>query len=65
MSGYSIDITLWGENYQIESAQLAKLRGSDTPPTLVIKGGRVTKFNRRTVGIISKTSIFITQVLNK
>ena len=42
MSGYSIDITLWGEHYQIEGAELANLHGLATPPTLTIKGGRVT-----------------------
>ena len=42
MSGYSIDITLWGEHFQIEGVELANLCSLDTPPSLAIKGGRVT-----------------------
>ena len=45
MSGYSIDITLWGEHFQIQKAQLANLRGLPTPPAIAIKGDRVTYFN--------------------
>ena len=52
---------LWGENYQIEGAQLANLRGLDTPPALAIKGGRVTEFNGKTVGTISNTTLFRNQ----
>ena len=59
MSGYSIDITLWGENFQIEGAELANLHGLATPPTLTIKGGRVTEFNGKTVGTIFNTALFI------
>ena len=42
MSGYSIDITLWGEHCQIEGAELANLCGLPTPLAVAIKGGRVT-----------------------
>ena len=42
MSGYSIDITLWGEHFQIEGTDISNLRGSDAPPVLAIKGIRVT-----------------------
>ena len=59
MSGYSIGITLWGENCQIEGAELANLRGLPTPPVVAIKGGRVTNFNGQTIGTISNTTIFI------
>ena len=59
MSGYSIDITLWGEHYQIEGAELANLRGLPTPPAVAIKGGHVTEFNRKIVGTISNTTVFI------
>ena len=59
MSGYSIDITIWGEHCQIEGAKLANLRGLSTPPAVAIKGGHVTCFNGKPVGTISKTTIFI------
>ena len=59
MSGYSIDITLWGDHCQIEGAELANLRGLPTPPVVAIKGGRITEFNGKTVGTISNTTIFI------
>ena len=71
MSGYSIDITLWGEHCQIQGAKLASLRGLPTPPVVAIKGGRVTNFNGKTIGTISNTTIFInpkieeTSVLHK
>ena len=42
MSGNSIDITLWGDHYQIEGAKLASLHGLPTPPAVAIKGGHVT-----------------------
>ena len=60
MSGYSIGITLWGELCQIEGAELANLRGLDTPPILAIKGGYVTEFNGKTLGTILNTTLFIT-----
>ena len=41
MSGNSIDITLWGDHFQIEGAELAILRGLPTPPAVAIKGGFV------------------------
>ena len=39
---YSIKITLWGENFQIEGSELANLHGLATSPTLAVKGCRVT-----------------------
>ena len=42
MSGNSIDITLWGDHFQIEGVELANLRGLDTPSTIAIKGSPVT-----------------------
>ena len=59
MSGYSIDITLWGEHFQIQVDELASLHGLPTPPAVVIKGGRVTDFNGKFVGTISNSTIFI------
>ena len=59
MSGYSIDITLWGEHCQIEGADISNLRGLPTAPAVVIKGDRVTDFNGKIVGTISNTTIFI------
>ena len=59
MSSYSIDITLWGEHCQIERVELANLRALPTSPAVVIKGGRVTDFNGKTVGTISNTIVFI------
>ena len=59
MSSYSIDITLWGEHCQIEGSELSNLRGLPMPPTVAIKGGRVTEFNGKTVGTISNTTVFI------
>ena len=60
MSRYSIDdITLWGENFQIQGVELSTLRGLPTPPAVVIKGGHVTNFNGKSVGIISTFTIFI------
>ena len=59
MSGYRIDITLWGEHYQIEGVELANLRGLPTPLAIAIKGGLVTYFNGKTIGTISNTTVFI------
>ena len=59
MSCYSIGKTLWGEHCQIEGAQLANLRGLDTPLAIEITGGRVIDFNGKTVGTISNTTLFI------
>ena len=59
MSGNSIDITLWGDHCQIEGAKLASLCGLPTPPSVAIKGGRVTEFNGKTVGTTSNTTVFI------
>ena len=56
MSGYSIDIKIWGEHCQIEGANLC---GLPTPPLVAIKGDYVTYFNGKTVGTISNTTIFI------
>ena len=58
-SGYSIDITLWGEHFQIEGAEIANLHALGTPPVVEIKGGCVTDFNGKTVGTISNSTIFI------
>ena len=65
MSGYSIDITLWGEHFQIEGFELANLHGLATPPAVAIKGGRVTDFNGKTVGTISNTTVFINPEIEK
>ena len=59
MSGYNIEITLWGEHCQIEGAEIASLRGLPVPPIVAIKGGCVTYFNGKTVGTISNTTVFI------
>ena len=59
MSGYSIDITLWGEHCQIEGAELANLCGLPTPLAVAIKGERVTYFKGKIAGTISNTTIFI------
>ena len=59
MSCYSIDITLWGERFQIKGADLASFRGLPTPPIVEIKGDCVTNFNEKVVGTISNTTIFI------
>ena len=59
MLGNSIDITLWGDHYQIEGVELANLRGLPTPPAIAIKGGHVTNFNGKTVETISNTTVFI------
>ena len=59
MSVYSIDITLWGENFQIQGDELSILRGLPTPPVVVIKGDYVTYLNGKIVGTISNTTIFI------
>ena len=59
MSSYSIDLTLWGDHFQIQGVDLASLRGLPTPPAVVIKGGRVTDFNGKSVGTISNSTIFI------
>ena len=59
MSGYSIDITHWGEHCQIEGDELANLHGLATLIALAIKGGHVTDFNGKTVGTISNTTILI------
>ena len=56
MSGYSIDITLWGDHCQIEGFELASLHGLPTPPAVAIKGGCVIEFNGKTVGTISNTT---------
>ena len=59
MSGYSIDITLWGEHFQIEGAEISNLHALGTPPVVEIKGGCVTDFNGKIVETISNTTIFI------
>ena len=59
MSGYSIDITLWGVHFQIQGVELANLRSLPTPLAIVIKGGRVTYFNGKIVGTISNNTIFM------
>ena len=59
MSRNSIDITLWGDHFQIEGAELANLRGLPTPPAVAIKGGRVTDFNGKIIGTISNNTVFI------
>ena len=59
MSGYSIDITLWGEHCQTQGAELSSLCGLPTPLAVAIKGCRVTYFNGKTVGTISNTTVFI------
>ena len=37
MSSYSIDITLWGEHFQIQGAELTILHDLPTPPSVVVK----------------------------
>ena len=59
MSGTSINITIWGDHFQIEGAELASLRGLPTPPVVAIKGGHAIEFNGKTVGTISNTTVFI------
>ena len=59
MLGYSIDITIWGDHFQIEGVELAYLRGLPTPVAVAIKGSRVTNFNGKNVGTISNTNVFI------
>ena len=59
MSCSSIDITLWGDHFQIEGAKLSSLHGLPTPPVVAIKGSCVTDFTRKTVGTISNTTVFI------
>ena len=65
MSGYSIDITLWGDHCQIEGAQFANLCGLPTSPVVAFKGGRVTDFNGKTVGTISNTTVFINPAIEQ
>ena len=57
MSGYSIDITLWGDHYEIVSKNLAELHSLDFPPIIVVKGGHVVEFNGWTIGTISTSNI--------
>ena len=59
MQGYNIDITLWGEHFQIEGSKLANLRGLPMPPVVAIKCGHVIDFNGKIVGTISNTTAFI------
>ena len=59
MSGYSIDIKLWGDHCQIQGAELSSLQNLPAPPAIAIKGGRVTYFNGKNVVTISNTTIFI------
>ena len=65
MSSYSIDITLWGENCQIQGDELSSLRGLPTPPTVEITSGCVTDCNGKIVGTISNTTIFINPNIEK
>ena len=59
MSSYSIDITLLGEYFHIQGAEIDNLRGLPTPLVVAIKGGRVTDLNGNFVGTISNSTIFI------
>lgn len=58
-SGFSIDLTIWGDQCVSIGKDLAELHSSDNPPILCVKGGRVTEFNGITIGTISTTTLLI------
>ena len=59
MSGYGIDITLWGEHCHTSGKQVVELTSSGALTMLAIKGGHIAKFNGRTVGTISTTNLVL------
>ena len=59
MSGYSINITLWGEHCHSTGKDLATIHSLDTPTILAIKGGCIAEFNGRTVGTISTSNLLL------
>lgn len=59
MSGYNIDVTLWGEHCDSIGQHLAKIHWSDQAPTIVVKGGCIVYLNGRIVGTISTSNIIL------
>eukprot|EP00253_Pinus_taeda_P010656 PITA_10656 len=58
-SGFSIDVTLWGDHCDSIRQNLAEFYSLDNPPILAIKGGRVSEFNGTTIGTISTSTLII------
>jgi len=58
-SGFSMDVTLWGEHCHVTGQELSTLRSENAHPVLAIKGGRVAEFNGKTVGTTSKSIVII------
>lgn len=65
MSGYNINITLWGEHCHTLGKQLVEITSSGASTMLSIKGDRIAEFNGRTVGTISTTSLMLDPAIPK
>jgi replication factor A1 len=58
-SGFSIDVTLWGDHCDYIGQNLSEFYSFDNPPILAIKGGRVSAFNGTTIGTIPTSTLII------
>lgn len=58
-SGFSIDVTLWGDHCDFIGQNFAEFYSFDNPPILAIKGGRVSEFNGTTIGTTPRSTLII------
>lgn len=59
MLGFSIDVTLLGDDCESEGKKLAQLCFFHSPPFLLMKGGRVSEFNSITIRKICTNPLII------
>jgi len=59
MSGYNIDVTIWGLKCHVDGHKLSEPHALESTWVLAIKGGRVVEFNGKIVGTIPPTSLLI------
>ena len=59
MSGYNINVTLWGGHCDSIGQHLVEIQSSDQAPTIVVKGGCIVDFNKRTIGTISTNNVIL------
>lgn len=58
-SGWTVELTLWGDFCNKEGQKLQEMVDSGFFPILAVKAGKVSDFNGKSLGTISSTQLFI------
>ncbi|KAK6944766.1 Replication factor-A protein 1, N-terminal [Dillenia turbinata] len=58
-SGWSVELTMWGDFCNREGQKLQDMLDSGLSPVLAVKAGKVSDFSGKSIGTISATQLFI------